>query len=172
MPEYIDKYTGKLLKDSDVKLPPHLKSELNGFVEQLMTDKENPMGVTEAFNKAYEYVQAVEDLVENAEITPRPTAWIGQPNSKELESSLDKASKDLLTLYDQSGIENQGDLRKIADRAGWHKDEITKMIQLVFQRKGRKMRGPKSSEKSAEIPFQEQGIASEVGGLDDILFGE
>ncbi len=118
LPEYIDKYTSGLLKDAEVKLPANDKAELNGFVEQLMTDKENPMTVNEAFNHAYQYIEARREKIDTVQITPKPTAWIGKPNPNEVLQSADKAFQELKSLHYEDGIDSQKDLREIARRGG------------------------------------------------------
>jgi hypothetical protein len=64
-------------------------------------------------------------------------------------------------------------LRSIADRAHWKPDEITEMLQKVFRRNGKKLRGPKvkelSPEKSALIPFEKQGEVTQEAGIDDFF---
>lgn len=163
LPEYIDKYTTNLLKDSDTKLPPYDKAELNDFVQQLMTDKENPMSVNEAFNHAFQYIEGRRERIETFKPTPRPTSWIGDANPQEVAQALDKLYQEIKFLHDEDGIENQKDLREIATRGGWKPEEITKVLQKVFQEAGKKLKGPQGSN---------QGKAAQVAGVDDILFGE
>jgi len=168
-PEQLDKYTTNILKDADVKLPPHDKADLNGFIDQLM--KEEGLGINDAFNRAYQYIEARRDKVDNVQITERPTSWVGSPNQSEVTRNMDEAYQQLKALYEEDGIDNQKELRSIAARAGWQPDEITKMLQRVFQVHGKQLASPRAR-KSAEIPFKEQGVAAEEGGLDDLLFGE
>lgn len=177
LPEYIDKYTTSLLKNAEEKLPAHDKADLNAFIEQLMSDEENPMSVNDAFNRAYDYIQARREKGDNFKITPRPSAWFGD-NAKEVAESQEKAYLELKALHDEDGIENQKELRAIAEKGGWKPEEITEMLKAVFKGAGKSLRGApvKSSvpnpEQSAQIPFEHQGQASQAAGLDDILFGE
>jgi hypothetical protein len=175
LPEYVDKYTTSLLKNSDEKLPAHDKADLNAFVEQLVSDKENPMSVNDAFNRAYDYIQARREKIDNVKITPRPSAWFSD-NPKEIAENQEKAYLELKALHDEDGIDNQKELRAIAERAGWKPEEITEMLKAVFKGAGKALRGAprkdSSAQQSAEIPRKEQGVASEEAGVDDILFGE
>lgn len=167
LPEYIDKYTTSLLKNADVNLPAHDKADLNSFVEQLMDDGQ---GVNEAFNKAYNYIQARREKIDQVEITPRPAKWLGEPNPTEIEQGMEQAYQQLKALHDEDGVDNQKELRQIASRAGWLPDEITMMLRKIFQRAGKSLSG--RPVKASKVEGSEQGVASEVGGLDDILFGE
>jgi hypothetical protein len=174
LPQYIDKYTSGILKDSEVSLPAHDRADLNNFIEQLVS--EDGLGISEAFNRAYQYIQARRDKIEEAKIAERPTRWVGSPSPSEIEESMAQAYEQLLALHDEDGVENQKELRKIAERAGWKPEEITQMLNRIFQKSGKSLRGPKnksipSAEKSAEIPFEKQGQASEAAGVDEILFG-
>jgi hypothetical protein len=175
LPEYVDKYTTNLLKNAEEKLPAHDKADLNAFIEQLMTDEENPMNVNDAFNRAYDYIQARREKIDSVQITPRPSSWF-KDNPDAIAENQEKAYLELKALHDEDGIESQKELRKIAEKAGWKPDEITEMLKLVFKGAGKALRGAprkdSSPEETAEIPFEEQGEAAEVGGLDDILFGE
>lgn len=175
LPEYVDKYTTSLLKNAEEKLPAHDKADLNAFVEQLMTDEENPMTVNDAFNRAYDYIQARREKVDTVKITPRPSAWFGD-NPKELAENQEKAYLELKALHDEDGIDNQKELRAVAERAGWKPEEITEMLKAVFKGAGKSLRGAprkeSSPQQSAQIPFEEQGETAEASGLDDILFGE
>lgn len=175
LPEYVDKYTTSLLKNAEEKLPAHDKADLNAFVEQLMTDEETPMSVNDAFNRAYDYIQARREKIDNVKITPRPSAWFGD-NPNEIAENQEKAYLELKSLYDEDGIENQKELRAIAERAGWKPEEITEMLKAVFKGAGKALRGAprkdSTPQESAQIPFEEQGEAAQAGGLDDILFGE
>lgn len=175
LPEYVDKYTTSLLKSSDDKLPVHDKADLNSFVEQLMTDPENPQNVNEAFTRAYDYIQARREKIDTVQITPRPSAWFGD-NPKEIAENQEKAYIELKALHDEDGIDNQKELRAVAERAGWKREEITEMLKAVFKGAGKALRGAprkqSNPQQSAQIPFEEQGAASEEAGLDDILFGE
>jgi hypothetical protein len=163
------------LKNSDEKLPAHDKADLNAFVEQLVSDKENPMSVNDAFNRAYDYIQARREKIDNVKITPRPSAWFSD-NPKEIAENQEKAYLELKALHDEDGIDNQKELRAIAERAGWKPEEITEMLKAVFKGAGKALRGAprkdSSAQQSAEIPRKEQGVASEEAGVDDILFGE
>lgn len=171
LPQRIDRYTSGLLKDADTKLPAHDKADLNSFIHQLMT--EDKLGVDEAFNRAYDYIETRREKVDNVKITPKPTSWIGSPNPKQVQENMEKAFLELEALYDEDGVESQKDLRSIAERAGWSSEDTTKMLQRLFQSKGKKLLGRKSGpQQSAQIPFQEQGRAAQVAGLDDILFGD
>jgi hypothetical protein len=174
LPQYIEKYTSGLLKDAEVNLPAHDRADLNNFMEQLIL--EDGIGVSEAFNRAYQYIQARRDKIEEAKITERPTRWVGNPDPRELEESMDQAYEQLLALHDEDGVENQKELRKIAERAGWKPEEITQILNRIFQKSGKHLRGPKtktvpSAEKAAQIPFEQQGKTSEAVGVDEILFG-
>lgn len=175
LPEYVNKYTSGLLKDAEIRLPVHDRSDLNSFILQLIT--EDGLGVDEAFNRAYDYIQARRDKVDTFKVTPRPSPWFGE-NQKELAESKEKAYQELKSLHDEDGIENQKELRTIAEKGGWKPEEITEMLQLIFKGSGKTLRGSsvKSStptpEHSANIPFEHQGEAAEEAGLDDILFGE
>jgi hypothetical protein len=171
LPEYVDKYTTSLLKNAEEKLPAHDKADLNAFVEQLMTDEENPMSVNDAFNRAYDYIQARREKVDNVKITPRPSKWVGSASPQEVEQGMEKAFTELQALYEEDGIENQKELRAIAQRAGWQPEEITLMLKKIFQRAGKSLRGaPVKS--GAAVAGEEQGQVAEESGLDDILFGE
>jgi hypothetical protein len=171
LPQMVSDYTNKLLKDTDDKLPVTDKAELNSFVEQLMTDEENPMSVTEAFNKAYEYIQARRELINEVKIAERPTSWVGSPNPKAIEDAMEKAYQQLKVLHDEDGIDSQKDLRAIAKRGGWEDEEITKILQRIFQSAGKKFK-PSSRQKSAGIPVRDETEAGENDDLDDILYGE
>lgn len=169
LPEFIDKYTTNLLKNAEEKLPAHDKADLNGFVEQLITDKDNPMNVNEAFNKAFDYIQARRERIDTVKITPRPSSWFGD-NPKEIAQNQEKAYLELKALHDEDGIENQKELRAIATRAGWKPEEITEMLRAVFTGAGKSLRGAPRKEAStreaANIPFEEQGVATQEAGLD------
>lgn len=177
-PEHVDKYTTSLLKNAEEKLPAHDKADLNSFIEQLMSDKENPMSVNDAFNRAYDYIQARREKVDTVKITPRPTKWGGTTwaDQEDIEQSMEKAFTELKALHDEDGVDNQKELRAIAERAGWKAEEITEMLKAVFRGAGKALRGAprkqSTPKQSAKIPFQEQGATSQAAGLDDILFGE
>jgi hypothetical protein len=175
LPEYVDKYTSSLLKNAEEKLPAHDKADLNAFVEELMSDEENPMSVNDAFNRAYDYIQARREKIDTVKITPRPSAWFGD-RPKELAETQEKAYQELKALHDEDGIDNQKELRAVAERAGWKPEEITEMLKAIFKGAGKALRGaPRKEinpEQSAQIPFEEQGATSQAAGLDDILFGE
>jgi len=167
LPEYVDKYTTNLLKNADVKLPAHDKADLNDFVEQLMT--EGDVGVNDAFNQAYNYIQARREKIDQVEITPRPSKWLGSASPEEVEQGMEQAFTQLKALHDEDGIDNQKELRAIASRAGWQPEEITMMLQKIFERSGKRLKG---NSRSAQVAGEEQGEAAEAEGLDDILFGE
>lgn len=168
LPEYVDKYTTNLLKNADVKLPAHDKADLNDFVEQLMT--EGDVGVNEAFNKAYNYIEARREKIDSVEITPKPSGWFSGSSQQEVEQSMEKAFNELKALHDEDGIDNQKELRAIAQRAGWEPEEITLMLQKIFQRSGKRIKG--APRKDKQVAGEEQGEATQAAGLDDILFGE
>ena len=168
LPEYVDKYTTNLLKNADVKLAAHDKADLNDFVEQLMT--EGDVGVNDAFNQAYNYIEARREKIEQVEITPRPSKWLGSASPEEVEQGMEKAFTQLKALHDEDGIDNQKELRAIASRAGWQPEEITMMLQKIFERSGKRLRG--APRKGNQVAGEEQGEAAQAEGLDDILFGE
>lgn len=172
----VSDYASKTLKDSNVTLPAHDVADLKSFMEQLVTDKESPMTVSDAFRHAYNYIEARREKLENVQITPRPAKWLGQSSPQEIETSMEKAFQELKALHDEDGVENQGELRALAKKAGWQPDEITAMLKKIFQQAGKSLRGApvngNTPQESAQIPFQEQGKAAQVAGVDDILFGE
>ena len=169
----INDYSSKLLKDSELDLPLHDKSDLNEFIEQLVSDKENPKSMSEAFNHAAEYIQARREKIDSLEMPARPSSWAGfaNPSPKDLEQGMEQAYLVLKALHDEDGVTSQKELRKIAKKGGWNDEEITQILQKIFQEAGKKLRGP-SPQSSAQIPFQQQGKASQAAGIDDILFGE
>ena len=154
-PKLISDYTNSVLKDSGDNLSASDKSLLNSRVQANV--KDDGMSVDEAFNEALEYVDLKNQIVEGAEIEPRPTSFIPftSPSPQEIEKGMEKAFQQLEQLYD-AGVESQRDLRAIAKKGGWQPEEITRMLQLLFQRKGKKI-------KAKPAP---------AASVDDILFGE
>lgn len=159
LPKFIDAHTNNLLKNSQTTLTAHDKADLNAIVEQLMTDKDNPKGINQAFNEAMQYIDARREKIDTFQVTPRPKPWIGQPNPQEVQQGMDALYKELKFMHDEDGIENQKELREVAYRGGWKPEEVTMILQRVFQEAGKKLRGP-------------QGKAAQAAGIDDILFGE
>ncbi len=178
LPEKVDKYTSTLLKNADVKMAVHDKADLNSFVSQLM--EEDGLGIDDAFNKANAYITARNDKVDEyvngeATITKNPQSWFGNKPG-EIESSMKQAVSDLNQLYEEDGIENQKDLREIAMKAGWNKDQANAMLQMLFQQKGKKMLGRKtkasaspSAETTAKIPLENQGEDAEFASLKGVF---
>lgn len=171
LPKQISDYTKNILKESGESLPTNDLLDLNNFVEELVSDEESPVSIPDAVKHAYQYIQARREKIDTHQITPRPTPWVGSANESDLNRDMDRAYQELKALYEEDGIDNQKDLRSIAERSGWKKEEINVMLQRVFRENGKKLRGS-TPEQSAEIPASEQGVVSEIGGIDDILFGE
>lgn len=158
LPKAIADYSDKLLKDSDVKLRPQDKAELNSFIEQLVEDGES---INKAFPRALEFIEKQKVIVDDGKITPRtPEPFFGQLDPKKLNEDMEKASADLQRIHDEDGITSQRDLRSIAERSGWKPEETTRMLQRVFQRAGKKLKGPSVK------------TANNEASVDDILFGE
>ncbi len=170
LPDLVSKYTNTILKDAEERLPSQDKALLNSRI--ISNIKDDGMEMDEAFKEALDYVQMKNQIIEEVQIEPKPTRFIGSPNPQEIEQAIEKAYANLDQLYD-SGIESQSDLRKIAKKSGWLPQEITVMLQELYRRKGKRVRSTESATKaSQEVSGSEQGVAQESGGLDDILFGE
>lgn len=158
-PKTVSDYVNSLLKD-EVFIPSAAdKGILNDRIQSNI--KEEKMSLPQAFNEAYDYIQQKNEIVDTYKIEKRPESWdrLRSPNPNEVAKSMEKAYQQLNELY-ESGIESQTDLRKIANRAGWESQEITAMLQKLFQSNGRKLRVP-----AAEKPAQ-------AANLDDIMWGE
>lgn len=176
LPQEVAKYTANALKTSDIKLRPDMKAELDSFVRQLVDEEKAP--IDQAFQHAYRYIEALQDLIDEGKITERP----GFFSKGSVKEAMDQAEVELQKLHDEDGITNQKDLRAIAERSLWKPEEITEMLNRVFQRNGKKLKGPSpkapvkpkgnTPEQSAEIPFMKQGMVSEQAGIDNLLFGE
>ena len=160
LPQLIDKYTTNALKDSigSEKVNPRDKGEMNGFIQQQMTDPDDPKDLNTAFKNALEYIQARREKINDVKITEKPVKWTGGAESPEVvERSQDKAYAELEAMYDQDGIDSKRDLKAIAKRAGWSDMECDQMVNKILQRAGKKV-SPKKQDKN-------------TGSVDDILFG-
>lgn len=162
-PKLVSDYTNSILKDTGETLSSGDKAALNSRVQANI--KDDGMPIEEAVNEALDYIEMKNQIVEGAEITPRPIKWMGlaNPSPQEVEKVMEQVFPELEQLYDV-GIESQKDLRSIAKRAGWLPAEITKMLQVLYQRKGKKFR--------TKAPDSKKEAAQQTAGLDDILFGE
>jgi len=112
----INNYSSKFLKDNELSLTPNDKADINLFTEQFMKNKKQ--GLTEAFNDAYKLITMRREKIDDVKITPFPSYFIGSPNEAEIEPAMQKAYLELKNLYEQDGIDNQSDLRSIAERSG------------------------------------------------------
>lgn len=171
LPDLVSKYTNSVLQNAEQKMPANDKALLNSRVISNMRD--DGMEVDAAMEEALDYINMKNQIVDEAKITERPVAgkfWGGSP--EEVEQAMQKAYQELKQLYD-AGIDSQRDLRNIAKNSGWKPEEITDILQAVFSSNGRKLRTSKKSlPDDAQVAGSEQGKAQQVGGLDDILFGE
>lgn len=145
LPGQISKFTSDRLKDADLRWPVQDVSALNNAIEQLMTSEE-ALGSNEAFQKAFELVEQRREVINNAKITSRPKPWVGSPTEKEVLTSLNQAYEQLKQLHDEQGVNSQKDLRAIAERYGWEKEEITEMLRRIFKEAGQKFKEPKQKE--------------------------
>jgi hypothetical protein len=153
LPIKIAKHTSTLLKDQDLKLPIHDINDLNAMAEQYMSDEENPLSLPEATNKAYEYIQARRDKINEVEIPkpPHDTGWIyTNVTPEQTGKAMEEAYEALKFLYEEDGITNQTELRAIAKRAGWQPDQVRMLIDRVFKDNGRKLKGPKPKQISKQ----------------------
>ncbi len=155
-PKLVSDYVNSVFKDEALNPSASDKSILNDRIQSNIKDEK--MNMAQAFNEAYDYIQQKNEIVDTYPIEERPNPW-GILDPKELNQAMEKAYQQLNQLY-ESGIESQSDLRKIAKRGKWKPEEITAMLQKLFQSNGRKLRVP-----AAEKPAQ-------AANLDDILFGE
>lgn len=161
LPKRIDDYTTKLLKATETTLPTNDKNDLNRGIMQLMTDEDEPMGVNDAFDIAYKEIETRRQIINDFEIARKPNSWTSNQNT--INQSKEQAYNQLYELY-YMGVTSQKDLRSIASKGGWSKQEINDLITAVFKTDGRKPRFKTNQAKqSAEVSQQE---------LDDaILFG-
>jgi hypothetical protein len=170
LPKEIAAYTKNLFKDQD--LDPEDTADINYFIREQMEDAENPIGIDQAAKKAYEFNRLQKQIINESKFVEKPSSYIPGYNPKS-EKEFQQAEQELQRLHDEDGITSQKDLRKIAKRGGWSNEEITQMLQNVFRRNGKALRGPKpkesSPEASAQIPFEKQGQVSQEAGIDDFF---
>jgi len=119
----------------------------NDLTRQFMDNPENPLPLNQAFQQAYQFKQAQDNIINNAPFVTRPKpiseSYWGGATPQQYQQAFDNAEVELKRMYEEDGITSQTDLRKIAKRGLWNDTEITKMLQTVFAQEGRKLRGPK-----------------------------
>jgi hypothetical protein len=167
-------YSSKLLKDSNVELSANDRAILNSRMESNM--KDDRMDAATAFSEALEYVELKNEALEQTKLTARPDPFIGVPKPEELAEAMEKVYAEIDYVYEQ-GIESQKDLRMLLKRAGWKPDEIQKILQRLFQSKGRKVRRPQEEKAAPEQPEKGAGEPTQDMDKDEqrgyqILFGE
>jgi hypothetical protein len=161
LPTLIADYTNKILKDSEDKMSEGDKGILNERIQNNMQDDE--MTLSQAFNEALDYVSLKNDLIDKSQLEPKPEGWtrFDAPSNQDISKAMEKAYEGLENLY-EAGVESQRDLRFVAKKAGWSPEEITKMLQRVFQRRGKKIRST-----TKQVEEQE-----EAQSLDDVMAEE
>lgn len=153
LPKLVADYTNTQFKDTGTTLDVTDKNYLNSRITENLNEG---MPLDKAFEEAYETYQIKKEIVAVTQIPPKPKSWLGQPSKEDVNPAMDQAFQELNKLYD-AGITAQRDLRSIAKRAGWSPEEISEMLNLVYQRHGKKAKS-QEPEKPKE-------------SVDDILFG-
>lgn len=170
LPDLVSKYTNSVLQNADQKMPATDKALLNS--RMISNIRDDGLEIDAAMEEALDYINMKNQIVDEAEIEKRPQdGTFFNTTPQQMEESFNKAYQNLNQLY-EAGIDSQRDLRNIAKRSGWKPEEITELLQAVYSSHGRKARTSKQSLPADKVTGSEQGMAQEVGGLDDILFGE
>lgn len=170
LPDLVSKYTNSVLQNADQKMPAADKALLNS--RMISNIRDDGLEIDAAMEEALDYINMKNQIVEEAEIETRPQdGTFFNTTPQKMEEAFNKAYQNLNQLY-EAGIDSQRDLRNIAKRSGWKPEEITELLQAVYSSHGRKARTSKQSLPADKVTGSEQGMAQEVGGLDDILFGE
>ena len=157
----INDYNGKFQKDAKIDLTANDKADWNYFTEDLMNNQK--LSLNEASNKALQLINMRREKIDEAQIAQRPQAPLtifGRLNvdNNEVDQAFNQAFNELMKLYKEDGIDNQKDLREIAERAGWSKEETTKLLQAVFKEDGRKLKGPQKANKPDGDPDHLFGV--------------
>ncbi len=150
LPKQIADYTASSFKNVGRDISQHHKIELDQGIERLVKDGAS---LTDATQQAVEALDQKLEFIDSAPIPQKPVdGWLTGADPKALEQSYKQTVQQLIE-YRNQGITSQKDLRAIAKRGGWDKEQITQMLQTVLNKK---IKAPEST------VSKEQQLADEI----------